>query len=483
MFGRPKRRTRGRLHAGRSPLQGSLRLFLLLCLLVGVNVYVFFYRGGTSVKDVLRAAALPPQKTALGPSGISGPAGARKGGRGAKTPAAIPLGKAAPAPSTLPVDTERLLTAVIEPGDTLRGKLAKLGIARVQADEAVAALRGSVELQRVRPGQVVRVRLSGNDLRGLELDVSPILTFRVDRDEEGRWRADRSERQVQTRVVAVGGTVGSSLYEAVHSAGESTQLVAAIADLFAHDMNFYVDTHPGDTFRVLVEKQYKDGDFFRYGRVLGAEYGGKVGAFHCYYFVADALGAYYNEQGQNCAKQLLKTPLKFARLTSKFDRKRMHPILHVQKGHYGVDYGAPTGTPIWASASGKVAVVAKHPGSGNTIVLQHNGGLTTHYYHLSKFAKGIAPGQQVKQKQVIGYVGATGLATGPHLHFSVKQGGAYVDPLKMKIAREAPLPTKHRAAFERAITERATALAATPVTGAARAAAPVNPAPGEKATP
>jgi murein DD-endopeptidase MepM/ murein hydrolase activator NlpD len=249
-------------------------------------------------------------------------------------------------------------------------------------------------------------------------------------------------------------------------------------------MNFYVDTHPGDTFRVLVEKQYKDGDFFRYGRVLGAEYAGRVGTFRCFYFVADALGAYYNEQGLNCAKQLLKTPLKFARLTSKFDRKRMHPVLHVQKGHYGVDYGAPTGTPVWASASGKVAVVAKKPGSGNTIVLQHNGGLTTHYYHLSKFAKGLAQGQQVKQKQVIGYVGSTGLSTGPHLHFSVRQGAAFVDPLKMKIPREAPLPPKHRADFERTITPHAAALAAVPVTGAARAAGPAKPANGQpKASP
>jgi murein DD-endopeptidase MepM/ murein hydrolase activator NlpD len=468
------------LRTGRSPLKGSLRLFLLLCVLVGVNVYVFFYRGGTSVKEVLKAAALPPQKTALGPTGISGPSGARKGPKGRRGPAAAPLGKAAPAPSTLPVDTERLLTAVIEPGDTLRGKLAKLGVNRLQAEEAVAAMRGSVDLQRVRPGQALRVRLAGRELRGLELDASPILTYRVTRDEEGRYSAERSERQVQTRVVAIGGTIGSSLYEAVHSAGESTHLVSSIADLFAHDMNFYVDTHPGDTFRVLVEKQYKDGDFFRYGRVLGAEYSGRVGTYRCFYFVADALGAYYNEQGLNCAKQLLKTPLKFARLTSKFDRKRMHPVLHVQKGHYGVDYGAPTGTPVWASATGKVAVVAKKPGSGNTIVLQHNGGLTTHYYHLSKFAKGLVPGQPVKQKQVIGYVGSTGLSTGPHLHFSVKQGGAFVDPLKMKIAREAPLPPKHRAAFERAVGPHAQALAATPVVGAARAAAPA-PAPAAQA--
>jgi murein DD-endopeptidase MepM/ murein hydrolase activator NlpD len=398
-------------------------------------------------------------------------------------PAAVPLGKAAPAPSTLPVDAEQLLTAEIEPGDTLRGRLQKLGVSRAQAEEAVAAMRGSVDLLRVRAGQALRVRLAARELRGLELDASPVLTYRVSRDEDGRYRAEKSERQVQTRVVPVGGTVGSSLYEAVHTAGESTQLVAAIADLFAHEMNFYVDTHPGDTFRVVVEKHYKDGDFYRYGRVLGAEYSGKVGTFRCFYFLTDAVGGYYNEHGQNCAKVLLKTPLKFARLTSRFDRKRMHPILHVQRGHFGVDYGAPTGTPVWASASGRVATAAKHPGSGNTVVLQHSGGMTTHYYHLSKFAKGLASGQQVRQKQVIGYVGSTGLSTGPHLHFSVKQGGAFVDPLKMKIPRESPLPARHHAEFERTVAPHAAALAAVPVTGGARAAAPTGSADGSRPAP
>jgi murein DD-endopeptidase MepM/ murein hydrolase activator NlpD len=478
MIGRTRRRTRGRRVAGRSSLSGSLRLFGLLGVLVAINVYVFFFRGGTSLKDVLRTAALPPQQGAALP-GLAKSAGdaARGRGRGASAGGRARLG-----PATVPVEDERLVSAVLEPGDTLRGRLLKLGVGPQQAEEAANALRTVTDLQRVRPGQTLRVRVAGRELRGLDLEASAVLTYRVSREPDGRFRAERAERPLESRVVAIGGTVGTSLYEAVKSAGEQTALVAAIADLFAHDLNFYLDTHPGDTFRVLVEKQVKDGELFRYGRVLAAEYAGKAGTFRCFAFRAEGgPSGYYNEAGQNCAKVLLKTPLKFARLTSRFDRKRMHPVLHVERGHYGVDYGAPAGTPVWASATGKVVTAAKRPGSGNTIVLAHANGMTTHYYHLSKFAKGLAPGQPVKQKQLIGYVGSTGLSTGPHLHFAVKQGGSFIDPLKMKIPREAPLPARYQAELAKLVGALGAKLAQTPVTPApeahAAAAGPPAPAP------
>ena len=155
---------------------------------------------------------------------------------------------------------------------------------------------------------------------------------------------------------------------------------------------------------------------------------------------------------------MLKTPLRYVRISSKFDRKRFHPILHVEKAHLGIDYAAPQGTPVWASASGRVVEVGLKRGSGNTIVLAHTGGLSTRYYHLSRYARGLHVGQQVKQKEVIGYVGMTGLATGPHLHFSVTKNGAFVDPSKLQISRDAPVPD--RAAFLDAIRPRVAALKA-----------------------
>src|SRR5262249_20997519 len=163
--------------------------------------------------------------------------------------------------------------------------------------------------------------------------------------------------------------------------------------------NFYTDTQPGDHWKVIVEKQLLAGKHYRYGRVLAAEYGGRVGTFRAFYFAPrpGAPGRDYDERGQAISKTMLKTPLRFVRISSKFDRKRFHPILHVEKAHLGIDYAAPTGTPVWASASGRVVEVGPKRGSGNTVVLAHSGGLSTRYYHLSRFARGIHVGQQAKQ--------------------------------------------------------------------------------------
>ena len=155
---------------------------------------------------------------------------------------------------------------------------------------------------------------------------------------------------------------------------------------------------------------------------------------------------------------MLKTPLRFVRISSKFDRKRFHPILHVERAHLGIDYAAPVGTPVWASASGRVVEAGMKHGSGNTVVIAHSNGLTTRYYHLSKFARGLRAGQQVRQKDVIGFVGTTGLSTGPHLHFSVTRNGAFVDPSKLAVNRDAPVPD--RGAFLDAIRPRIAAMKA-----------------------
>jgi murein DD-endopeptidase MepM/ murein hydrolase activator NlpD len=227
-------------------------------------------------------------------------------------------------------------------------------------------------------------------------------------------------------------------------------------------VNFYVDTHPGDHWKVVVEKQFLGGKFYKYGNILAAEYGGRVGTFRAFYWDASPgrPGRYYDEKGQAVTKSFLKTPLRFVRVSSKFDRKRFHPILHRVKAHLGVDYAAPVGTPVWASSTGKVVEARMKPGSGNTVVLSHGGGLQTKYYHLSRFAKGLTPGRAVRQKEVIGYVGTTGLSTGPHLHFTVLKNGAFVDPFKLQVSREAPV--SDRSGYLSAIKPRLQTLNALP---------------------
>jgi len=249
----------------------------------------------------------------------------------------------------------------------------------------------------------------------------------------------------------------------VQKTGESTSLVSQLVELFAWDVNFYIDTHPGDHWKVVIEKQYLGGQFYKYGRVLAAEYGGKVGTYRAFYWAGkdaprDRPGKYYDEKGQALSKSMLKTPLRYVRISSKFDRKRFHPILHVERAHLGIDYAAPVGTPVWASASGRVVEAGMKRGSGNTVVIAHSNGLNTRYYHLSKFARGLHAGQQVRQKDVIGFVGTTGLSTGPHLHFSVTKNGAFVDPSKLAVNRDPPVPD--RGAYMAAIGPRIAAMKA-----------------------
>jgi len=350
--------------------------------------------------------------------------------------------------------------------DTLGAVLAREGFGPAGAS-VVAALAKLVDPRGIRGGQRYVVR-AGDDGTpdAFEYQPTPALRYLVEREDDGegnapKWKARKLEATIEIKTVQAGGTVESSLYESVQKTGESTALVSLLVELFAWDVNFYIDTHPGDHWKVLIEKQYLGGQFYKYGRVLAAEYGGKVGTYRAFFWAGkdaprDRPGKYYDAQGQSLSKSMLKTPLRFVRISSKFDRKRFHPILHVERAHLGIDYAAPVGTPVWASASGRVVEVGMKRGSGNTIVIAHSNGLNTRYYHLSKFARGLHAGQQVKQKDVIGYVGTTGLSTGPHLHFSVTKNGAFVDPSKLAVNRDAPVADPR--AFFDAVRPRIAAL-------------------------
>ncbi len=348
--------------------------------------------------------------------------------------------------------------------DTLGQVLAREGFGPA-GPQVIAALAKLCDPRSIRGGQKYLVRLGEDGApASFEYQSSPILRYLVEKDEEtGSWKGRKLEAAVELKTVAAGGVVDSSLYESVQKAGESTALVSLLVEQFAWDVNFYTDTHPGDHWKVVIEKQYLGGQFYKYGRLLAAEYGGKVGTFRSFFWAGkgaprDKPGKYYDDHGLAISKTMLKTPLRYVRISSKFDRKRFHPILHVEKAHLGIDYAAPQGTPVWASASGRVVEVGLKRGSGNTIVLAHANGLSTRYYHLSRYARGLHVGQLVRQKEVIGFVGMTGLATGPHLHFSVTKNGAFVDPSKLNVSRDAPVAD--RAAFMDAIRPRIAALKA-----------------------
>ncbi len=443
----------------KTELRRTLRVTLVLIALTAINVYVFFFHDGTSLTRLKEPAASQVV-------------------RDGKKPSVLPAEQAvAPAPAAAPpASEERAVEGSIGDNDTLGEVLAREGLgAAVPA--VLRALSRLVDPKSIRPGDRYTVLFDGEGaVRSFEYLPSPLLRYVAEAAPDGSWTGRKEEKPLSVRVAEAGGAIESSLYESIGKAGESVALVSQLVDLFAWDINFYTDTHPGDRWRVVVEKQFLDSQFYRYGRILAAEYSGRVGTYRAFAFGSGAGGPlhYYDEKGQAIAKSMLKTPLRFVRISSKFDRKRFHPILHRTKAHLGVDYAAPAGTPIWASASGRVVECGNKPGSGNTVVIDHGRGLQTRYYHMQRFASGVRVGRQVRQKDLIGYVGATGLATGPHLHFSVTQNGVFVDPTRLQSVREPPVPD--RIAFQAAIKPLLQGLRGGPAT----AASAVTPAPVAK---
>ncbi|MBC8133972.1 MAG: M23 family metallopeptidase, partial [Deltaproteobacteria bacterium] len=362
--------------------------------------------------------------------------------------------------SSRPDNPESSPEKKIGDSDTLGQVLVREGF-EGESVRVAAALARLFDPKLIRGGQVYTVRLNEKGEPGsFEYRPNAVTRFVATRGESGAWIATRVDQPVETKIVAVAGTVDATLYESVQGAGEGSALAGLLVELLAWDVNFYTDTHPGDHWKVIVEKQFLGGQFYRYGHILGAEYGGRVGTFRFFYWKPDrsnADGRYFDEKGQAISKTMLKTPLRYVRVSSKFDRHRFHPILHREKAHLGIDYAAPVGTPVWASSGGKIAECAMKRGSGNTVVIGHGNGMTTRYYHLSRFARGLKPGKVVRQKEVIGFVGTTGLSTGPHLHFSVTKNGAFVDPNKVQVNRDRPV--SDRTAFLNAVRPRIATLA------------------------
>lgn len=420
---------------------GSIRLFVMLAILVMVNLYVFLWRDGTSLPQVRQSAA--------------------NIGKASLTP--LPPPPIAPEVSAPGTSKSSVIAGKVEKSDSL-GKIlrTKANLSAAAADELIRAVGPVFDLRALRAGQAYRI-VVGDDGRAeeFELVVSKTVTIRIERDQStDELVGKKEEAATRIEVREVGGRIESSLYAAIKSSGEDGALVSFFVDVFAYDVDFYNDTRAGDTFKVVIEKEYKDQEFLRYRRILGAEYSGDAGTFRAFLWTppGKSTARYFDERGQSVEKSFLKSPLKFARVSSGFNPKRMHPVLHTTRGHFGTDFAAPTGTPVWAAADGVIVQRGSAGGAGNMVTLRHDNGLSTLYMHLSKFAGGQKVGTKVAAKTVIGYVGTTGLSTGPHLHFGVKKGGAYVDFQKLAPTRSAGVSRKDLPKFLQAIGPLATQL-------------------------
>lgn len=272
------------------------------------------------------------------------------------------------------------------------------------------------------------------------------LTYEIDSDDQLFISYENDEFAInkvaivyQVERAAINGTIESSLFLTVAQIGEKPELACRLADIFAWDIDFVRDLRQDDSFRVLIEKRYRDGIFAGYGQLLAAEFVNQGESYRAVYFADKKLSAYYDTEGRSLKKAFLKAPLSYSRISSGYTNRRLHPVLRVWRPHRAIDYAAPVGTPVKAVASGVVSQRSYDKSNGNKVRLRHANQYETTYIHLSRFGRGIRIGKKVTQGQVIGYVGSTGLATGPHLDYRVFKNGRPINPLKIERIPSTPL--------------------------------------------
>jgi murein DD-endopeptidase MepM/ murein hydrolase activator NlpD len=375
------------------------------------------------------------------------PQDASSGGAASKASGPEPGGPDPEAP-----DPEGWIRGEVQPGESLARILGRHDVTPGDVARIATALTPIMDPAAIQPGQAWALQVdAASAWTRLQLRPSAVRTIEVVRDDTGAPRAEIVDAPTELRLHDVSATLESSLWAAVTDAGEDPALVAQLVELLASQIDFFTDPREGDRIAAVVEKRYLEGELVGYGRVLAVVYEGGVGRVDGVAWTTPGASepAHWTFDGGSLDRTLLKSPLKFARVSSGFNAKRMHPVLHRVKGHWGIDYAAPTGTPVWAAADGEIVKRAPAGSAGNLVVLKHDGGFQTYYMHLDRFADGQKAGQRVKQKQVIGYVGTTGRSTGPHLHFGVKRAGKWVDLALVRSIERPGVPAKHRARFRR----------------------------------
>lgn len=340
-------------------------------------------------------------------------------------------------------------------GDTVVDVLARLGVRDEDVNRFLHADPGARALYRLLPGKSVRVRIDKDG----EMLVLRYLTregdlLEIDQTHNGEYRAQTVAPPVETRVQVRSGEIRSSLFGAADAAGMPDAVTIQLAEIFSGDIDFFHDLRRGDRFTVAYEVLELDGEQIRVGRVLAAEFVNKDIAFRAFYFgdtqdsaPAGGYSAYFGEDGKNLRKAFLRSPMEFSRITSNFSLSRFHPILQTWRAHKGIDFGAPAGTPVRATGDGMVDFAGRQGGYGNFIQLRHQGAYSTGYAHLSRIAAGLSRGARVHQGQVIGYVGQTGWATGPHLHYEFRISDVQRNPLSVALPTALPIPSDKLAAF------------------------------------
>ncbi len=337
----------------------------------------------------------------------------------------------------------------VKNGDNLALILARMGVSPRQVYDLVSVGEKTYPLTRLHPGDIINVNVDANgELKQLKYELDHERTLDV-RKQLGAFDALIIYHDLERHVKSSTGTIQSSLFLAAKRAGLSTNLTMELASIFGWDIDFALNIRTGDRFTVLYEEIFREGKKIRDGNIIAAEFINR-GKIHRAFRYTDSKNhtAYYTPAGRSLRSTFLRTPIEFARVSSKFNLKRKHPVLNRIRAHKGVDYAAPTGTAIRATANGKVTFRGTKGGYGKTVILQHGSKYTTLYAHLSNYKRGVTSGKTVKQGAIIGYVGKTGLATGPHLHYEFRVNGVHRNPLTVKLPSAAPIKKSYLADFQ-----------------------------------
>ena len=334
----------------------------------------------------------------------------------------------------------------VAPKDNLSLIFSRLKLPSADLHEIVGLGKATAPIKELRPGQTLRFRLHGTSVEEMVLELDELNSLSIQRTDAGFVaRVDSIEPDI--KVTAATTTITQSLFVDGQKVGLSDAVIMKLIDIFGWDIDFALDLQPNDHFSVIYEEIYKGEQLVKQDRILAAEFVNQGKRSRAVLYTGtDGRSSYYSDKGEAMHKTFLRTPVKFTRISSGFTLARRHPILNTIRAHRGVDYAAPMGTPVRATADGKILTVGNAAGYGNLVEIRHGDSYSTLYGHLSRFARGLKRGSTIDQGEIIGYVGQTGLATGPHLHYEFRINGIHRDPLKVVLPR-LPIEKRYMADF------------------------------------
>lgn len=338
----------------------------------------------------------------------------------------------------------------VKRGETLSALFSRANLSNNDLYSLIHSPDLTTNLARLMPGQQLHFLLDDNGkLKTTRFDHSMTKMSLFERQENGKFVENILQREPEKELRYSEGVIKDAFFNAGKDANLSQQTIMNLANIFGWDIDFTLDMRPGDSFKVLYYEELLDGSYYRDGDILAAEFTNQGTTYRAVrYTDKEGNTSYYSEDGRSMRKQFLRSPVDFARISSHFTTRRYHPVLHKFRSHKGTDYAARRGTPIKATGSGKVITAKVSRSYGKYVVLQHGSRYTTLYAHMNGFAKGIRSGTKVRQGQIIGYVGSTGYATGPHLHYEFRVNGIHKNPVTVKLPAAEPIASKERERFE-----------------------------------